>query len=342
MNKKRKALSLHDRQSIWVMKSSGKTIREIAKTMSRDASIISRELRRNAAESVISVKLSALEKAKLAHDRAKERAKNKKRGKRKACPQVRVYEHIAKKLQDKWSPECISAKWGEFFSGESISTSTIYRMIKKDWPKLKQYLPEKGRIRRARVMDRRGKVQQAAAEKRHVSERCEKANNREEEGHLEIDSIVSKRGSKSAVLSIIDRKLRKKWYIFVPDLKARTVRKALIKFLHTLKPEQRRTITFDRGSEFAEWEMLEVVLNDLVVYFCTAYAPHEKGSVERSNREFRRFFPKGTDFSQVSQADIDNAQHIINNKPMKCFNWLSPLQFEDYLNELQNILKEAA
>jgi len=175
-------------------------------------------------------------------------------------------------------------------------------------------------------MNRRGKVQQAAAEKRHISERCKSANNRQQEGHLEIDSILSKRGSKTAIISIIDRKNRKRWYIFVPNLEATTVRTALVKFLHTLSKKQRRSITLDRGSEFAEWKMLESIFPGLKIYFCTAYSPHEKGSVERSNRDFRRFFPKGTDFSTVSQAEIEQAQIIINNKPMKCLRWKSPNQ----------------
>jgi IS30 family transposase len=90
--------------------------------------------------------------------------------------------------------------------------------------------------------------------------------------------------------------------------------------------------------------MLEAIFPSLKVYFCTAYSPHEKGSVERSNRDFRRFFPKGTDFILVSQAEIDNAQMLLNNKPMKCLKWKSSREF--YQEELQQleeqIYKQAA
>jgi IS30 family transposase len=246
---------------------------------------------------------------------------------------------VAKKLSEKWSPEAIANTWGWFFSGRKISTITIYRMIKKDWPELKKHLPERGKKRRAEVMNRRGKVQQAAAEKTHISERTEAANQRKEIGHLEVDSILSKRGSKAAIVSIVDRRARRRWYISVQNLEAQTMRKALVAFLHTLKEWQRRSLTMDRGSEFAEWKMLEAIFPSLKVYFCTAYAPHEKGSVERSNRDFRRFFPKGTDFISVAQAEIDNAQMLLNNKPMKCLKWRSAKEF--YQEELQKLEEQS-
>lgn len=337
MKKKRKALTLEVRQSIWMMRSAGEGIREIGRRVGIDASIVSRELRRNGSIYVLA-RLKPLERAKEADDQARRRRKSKRRGKRKARPLMSALEHIAQKLSETWTPEAIANTWSWFFPGNKISTTTIYRMIEKDWPELKKYLPEHGKKRRARVMNRRGKVQQAAAEKIHISERPEVANKRSEIGHLEVDSILSKRGSKAAIVSIIDRKTRRRWYIFVRNLEAETVRKALVTFLHGLKDWQRKSLTTDRGSEFAEWKMLEDIFPSLRVYFCTAYSPHEKGSVERSNREFRRFFPKGTDFFQVSQAEIERAQVLINNKPMKCLNWKSSADFDQ--NELQHLEKQ--
>ena len=334
MMKKRKALTLEVRQSIWMMRSAGYGIREIGRLIKINASIVSRELRRNGSVYVLA-RLRPLERAKEADDQARRRRKSKRRGKRKAKPLMTAYEHVANKLSERWNPEGIANTWGQFFPGSKISTTTIYRMIKRDWPELRKYLPERGEKRRAQVMNRRGKVQRAAAEKTHISERCEAANERQEIGHLEVDSILSKRGSKAAIVSIIDRRARRRWYIFVGNLEAETVRKALVIFLHTLKDWQRKSLTTDRGSEFAEWKMLEAIFPSLKVYFCTAYSPHEKGSVERSNRDFRRFFPKGTDFSLVAQAEIENAQLLLNNKPMKCLKWKSSREF--YQEELQQL-----
>jgi len=331
MKNERKALILEVRQSIWMMRSQGLGIREIGRQLKISASIVSRELRRNSLPVYIAARLTPLERAKEAHEKAKRRRKEKRRGKRKAKPLMSVIEHIAQKLMKKWSPEDISDTIGDFFAGLKLSTTTIYRIIKRDAPDLKKFLPEKGKKRRQRVMDRRGKFQQAAAEKRHISERPVEAEKREELGHLEADMVVSKKGSKAAVLSIYDRASRKRWYISVDNLEAATIRKALVIFLHSLPAHARKTVTFDRGSEFAEWDMIEKIFVDLKAYFCTAYSPHEKGGVERSNRELRRFFPKGTDFSSVSQEQLAEAQELINNRPMKVLGRKSSFDFHNEL-----------
>ncbi len=143
--------------------------------------------------------------------------------------------------------------------------------------------------------------------------------------------VLSKKGSKTAILSIYDRASRRRWYILVANLEAATVRKALVCFLHSLPAYALKTLTFDRGSEFAEWDMIEKIFPDLKVYFCTAYSPHEKGGVERSNRELRRFYPKGTDFSAVQQDQLADAQEKINNRPMKCLGRESSHDYHSYL-----------
>jgi IS30 family transposase len=332
MQRKRKCLTLELRQSIWMMRSLGNGIRDIGRLLKLDPSIVSRELKRNSLPVYIASRLTPLERAKEAHDKAKRRRQEKRRGKRKAEPSLLVYEHITQKLMDKWSPEDISATISDTFPGLKLSTTTIYRMIKRDAPELKQYLFEKGKPRRQCVMNRRGRFQQAAAaEKRHVSERPKEAEERKEVGHLEADMILSRRGSKAAILSIYDRASRRRWYLHVANLEAATVRKALVRFLHTLPAYARKTLTLDRGSEFAEWDMIEKIFPDLKVYFCTAYSPHEKGGVERSNRDLRRFYPKGTDFALVSQEQLSDAQGKINRRPMKCLGRKTSADYHEHL-----------
>lgn len=335
MKIKRKVLSLADRQFIWTMRAGGFGIREIGRQMKKDPSLVSRELRRNALPFRVSQRVTALERAKAAHEKAKRRRQEKRRGKRKARPLMAVFAHIAQKLSAGWSPEIISKMFEKHFPGQRLSTSTIYRMIKQDAPELIKHLPERGKKRRQRVMNRRGRFQQGAAVKRHKDERPIEADERSEIGHLEGDCILSKRGSKAAVLSICDRKTRRRWYIKLPDLQADTVRKALVTFFHSLPVYARKTLTLDRGSEFAEWDMLEKIFVELKVYFCTPYSPHEKGSVERSNKDLRRDFPKGTDFLLVSKEQLKQTQDKFNNKPMKCLKLMS--SDELYLQELARL-----
>ena len=311
------------------MRASRIEIREIGRRLGLCPSIVSRELKRNSSPVHISAHQTPLERAKEAHDKAKRRRKAKRRGKRKAKPSMTVFKHIAERLADGWSPETIANTFSDYFSHATLSTSTIYRMIKQDAPELIKHLPEHGKKRRARIVNRRGRFSEAAQEKRHMSERPATADSRSEVGHLEGDCVLSKRGSHAAVLSLCDRKIRIRWFIKLPNLKAETIRKQLIIFFSGLPLHFMKTLTLDRGSEFAEWDMLEKIFTELRVYFCTAYSPHEKGSVERSNRELRRFFPKGTDFSHVSDDDLNAKVLLINQRPMKCLGWKSPQQLYD-------------
>jgi len=79
------------------------------------------------------------------------------------------------------------------------------------------------------------------------------------------------------------------------------------------------SITTDNGGEFLDSDAIRRVLRktnpDLRVYYTHSYAAWEKGSVENNNRNIRRFFPKGTDFSRVQPAQISQSCHFINSIP---------------------------
>jgi IS30 family transposase len=266
-----------------------------------------------------------MDRAEWAHRQATERLKARKRGKRCAIKLTEVREHVVDRLVDKLSPEAISATM-EREIGKKVSYSTIYRWVKKDVPELKKYLYEKGRKRRSRVMDRRGRFQQAAAIKRSIEERPVEADNRSEVGHLEGDTIHGRRGTTAAVLSIRDRKLRLHWFEKVADLEASTVCSAIIRLLSRLPAEFRKTLTLDRGSEFADWPIIEKAFPELKIYFCDARCPYQKGSDERGNRDFRKHHPKGSNFDLIHATEIKDAQQKVNAHPMKLHNWESPAQ----------------
>ena len=157
--------------------------------------------------------------------------------------------------------------------------------------------------------------------KRTIHERPEEANQRSRAGDLEADTIVCKQ-SNTAIVSVIDRKNRRAWFRKVDNLKAETVLWALIAILQEIPPSLRHTITFDRGSEFALWHRLERCFG-IIAYFCDPYCAWQKGSVEHSNRRFRRFVPKGTDLSQISEEQIAEIEKWVNARPMVCLQDLS-------------------
>ena len=84
-----------------------------------------------------------------------------------------------------------------------------------------------------------------------------------------------------------------------------------------------KTITTDNGKEFAEWDQIEKELN-CEVYFCDTFCAWQKGSNENSNGLLREFFPKGYNLSRYTQVYIDKKVNLINNRPRKCNNWISP------------------
>lgn len=306
---------------MYAMKEDGVAILEIARRLRRHRTVIERELKRNCPPRYLG--LRRLQKARKAHEMAQTRLKERKRGKRGVVRLAVVRKHVVEKLKVGFSPEAISNTM-QIEIGHWMHHSTIYRMVKNECKDLKPYLYEKGKKRRQRVTNRRGKFQQAALEKRSHTERPQAALDKSEIGHLEGDTIHSKRGSKSALVSLRDRKTRVHWFERVDNLEAKTVLRALIKILNRIPPDLRKTITFDRGSEFEDWVLLEKAFPGLTVYFCDAFSPHQKGSNERGNRDMRKYYPKGTNFDCVTSEQIWVAEMKINNHPMKLHGWQTP------------------
>jgi len=120
------------------------------------------------------------------------------------------------------------------------------------------------------------------------------ATNKSDLGHLEGDTIQGRKCTSAAIVSIRDRLSGVHFYERVSNLKADTTLKGMIKLLNRIPPKFRKTLTLDRGSEFAEWTELEKLFPGLKVYFCDPYCPYQKGGNERGNRDFRKYYPKGT------------------------------------------------
>lgn len=151
--------------------------------------------------------------------------------------------------------------------------------------------------------------------------RSESANRRTEKGHLEMNTV---RGSKATVLTIVDRVTRLMATTKLENLLQNPVLKGFARLMEDF-PGSVRSVTVDHGKEFSCDKALTKRYR-IPVYFCHAYHPNERGTNERFNRELRYYFPKKTKFYQVSEADIERATELINNKPRKCLHWQTPWQ----------------
>lgn len=284
-------------------------IRRISRFLGRSPSTISRFLRRkyDICPGVWKL-MSPYEKAHYAWQESKKKLSLSRKRLRLKSKRIRklVIFLLTRKY---WSPETIS----RFLSRHKIkiSAKSIYNYIKKEKTSLKEYLVFKGRARRQRVVHSRGIFRAGAPAKKSIWERPSIL----EGGHWEIDTIHSKKGSKSAVLTIKERRSMKAIFFQIDDKKAETVTKQLLPFFQSLPQEMCKTMTSDNGSEFEHLYKLEKVIPGFKVYYCDAYKAWQKGAVENSNGELRRFYPKGTDFSLIPEKDFMDRVNKINNKP---------------------------
>lgn len=166
-----------------------------------------------------------------------------------------------------------------------------------------------------------------------IVDRPQIINRRSELGHKEIDLIVGKDGTKAAVLTITDRTGRSELAFKLPDKRAASVRMVFDKLERKLGKqrfrEMFRSITTDNGPEFLEYDLLTRSIyggKRFEVYYCHSYSAWEKGTNENHNRLMRRFFPKGTDFTKVSQREIQEAVDFLNHYPRKILGWKMPVE----------------
>ena len=287
---------------------------EIARYLGRTRSTISRLFARDKNYQIGTWNvMTSYAKAMYAWEQSKKRAS-------KSRQRLRLKEERIRKIvvfilcRWHWSPENIS----DFLKAHDIqiSSKAIYNFIKKEKPLLIKYLRQRGKPRRQRVSRPRSLFRVGVPEKISIHVRPELISS----GHWEIDSVVSKRGSKGGVLSLRELSSRRRFFFILPDLKSRSVMRVLFPFFQGLPAHMRKTLTSDNGSEFAELYKLEKVLDNFGVYYCDPYKAWQRGSVENANGELRWFFAKKTDFSLVSQKELKTVEYKINWKPMRVNN----------------------
>ena len=135
-------------------------------------------------------------------------------------------------------------------------------------------------------------------------------------GHWEGDLIIGAR-NQSAALTLVERSSGFQLVYALPyGYQADLVIATLVRWVQTIPAEMCESLTWDRGSEMAHWEVLTSGWG-LPVYFCDPHAPWQRPKNENSNRQLRFWFPKGTDLRDYSQADYDQACAVLNAQPRR-------------------------
>jgi transposase, IS30 family len=318
-------LSFAEREHISWAKASGCSGREIARQLDRAPSTISRELLRN-------VSLDprfATYRASSAQEKADGRARRPKMSKLLRFPGLHDYVNNKLACKAHWSPEQIShCLVGAYPDDEymRISHEAIYQAL---------YVQGRGALRRelatclrtgralrkprARSGERRGRMNDMVS----ISERPAEVEDRAVPGHWEGDLIVGK-NSGSAIGTLVERQTRFVMLLHLPDdHSAPTVRDAIAAAMLTMPDQLRKTLTWDQGKELTEHVQLAIDA-DLDIYFCDPHSPWQRGTNENTNGLLRQYFPKGTDLSVHSAADLDEVAAALNSRPRKTLGFKTP------------------
>lgn len=147
-------------------------------------------------------------------------------------------------------------------------------------------------------------------------------------GDLEGDTIFGKDG-RDRLLTHVERKTRLVSISLVCGYDVHKIQKQTMLDLERLSRHTGalpKTITYDNGVEFAGWRQTEKDLG-ADIYFANPYHSWERGRNENANGLIRDFFPKGTDFKKLTNRDILKVESMLNNRPRKRFQWLTPLEY---------------
>jgi len=286
----RKPLTLADREEISRGLAKGLDNKDIAMSLRRDESVISREITRHGGRE----KYRA-HRADAAARQSRSRPKD-----RKIDTEPGLRERVTADLRKSWSPEQIAGRLsGERCRGEtamSVSHEAIYTWF---------YAQPKGGLKETGIALRTGRDQRKPRGRkktpgakivgmRSIEDRPAEATGRQVPGHWEGDLIIGK-GGKSAMGTLVERVSRYLCPVALPaGHGAASVKEALFDAVHGLPAHLRRSLTWDQGTEMAQHAALTLAA-DLPVYFAHAHSPWERGTNENTNGLIREYLPKGTE-----------------------------------------------
>lgn len=302
-----------------------KSIRIIANELGRSPSSISREIRRNAP---LSFAGRPLYFGYSAQRRARKRTRKPRRV-RKLQPGTVLWKKVLEKLRKKWSPDQIAVHLKETYPDDvtmHVSHEAIYQAIyvlprgtlRKELTDCLRRSHRHRRKRRYLRNDRRGPIPDLVS----IHDRPEEVEDRKIPGHWEGDLVVGKYNT-SAIGTLVERTSRKILICKLKGRKSKDVIRAFEKRMKGFPQSMRETLTYDRGSEMSKHKTFTKRTN-IKVFFCDPQSPWQRGTNENTNSLVRDFFPKGTDFSKVSEKALLHVETLLNERPRKCLQYRTP------------------
>jgi IS30 family transposase len=315
-------LSLPDRLAIADGLAAKQTMTAIAAGIGKHTSTVSREVR---ARSIEGLYLPYQADTAAAADRARSKQS-------KLVTNQALREAVEDGLSLRFSPEQISHRLVKDFPDDEnmrVSHETIYQAL---------YFQARGGLKREvaqalRTGRTRRKPHRQPGQRTHrfvdpmimISERPAEIEDRAVPGHWEGDLIMGE-ANKTAIATLVERATRYTLLVHLPDgHNAEAVRDGLIATIDTLPAHLRGSLTWDQGAEMARHKQFSMA-TDMAVYFCDPASPWQRGTNENTNGLLRQYFPKGTDLSVFSPADLEHVAQQLNGRPRKTLDWDTPAE----------------
>jgi IS30 family transposase len=305
----------------------GHAFREIARQIGRCHRTVGAEVRRNGGRANYSAARAQARAALMA-------SKPRRRGLVESSPATEGCVRLGFAVG--WSPQQISGRIRATSPAGvlPVSTRTLYRWTARLGQKSKSGFGGKKRpkpvyfLRARRKYRARNPATGRLGNTVSIHQRPAEVDTREAAGHWEADTIVGPRGTKACLVTVVERKTRLLVALSVPDRRAQTVTRALLRHL----PAKARSaglpilsITTDNGKEFAGHIEIAQALG-CAFYFADPKSPHQRGTNENTNGLLREFFPRNRDLTPITTKDIQWVVGQINNRPRMCLNYLSPAE----------------
>lgn len=307
--KKYTRITLGERENIYTLLQLKQNQVSIAKSLGRHKSSISRELAR-----------CQFEPLGYMPDRANIGSINLFKRHKSLFENDKLKSYVISKLKLGWSPEQIAGRLRLEGFEVQASHETIYKFIYSE-----EGTKNKLHALLTRQKPKRTKWYSRKPRKSHIpdtasiAQRPVSIEQRKRIGHWEGDLVVFGSLKSSNVTTLVERKSRFVKLVHNTSKYTKEVIGGIQNALSTIPSKHKKTITFDRGTEFASYKNLE-----LTTYFCNPHSPWQKGSNENFNGRLRKYLPKNYNPKNLSRDLLDKISDVMNNQPRKCLGFKTP------------------
>ncbi|MGI0134881.1 MAG: IS30 family transposase [Candidatus Micrarchaeaceae archaeon] len=329
MANKSTELTETERDKLALTKGQGLGVRACARELDRGVSTVSEELKRGSLPTgeYVAIHAQRLSELRKAHRQEREQLKN-----------PWLFAYVYDKLREGWSPEQITGRlkreWPDDRS-RHLSPETFYQLVyapEQAEKQLWEYLPRKQKKRRKQYG--RSVHKSRIPDRVSIHDRPKEIGARTTFGHYEGDSVEGQRSKHDGIRTEVERLSRKLFARKVGRIASRETTDAQLAIFGRLPAAARLTTTLDNGREHHLHSELTTSLG-LDVYFADPYSSWQRGCNEYHNGLVRRYLPKKTDFTWLTQEELDDIVEEINNRPRKCLDYATPNEvFYSEINKL--------